>query len=219
MPSEVELNAQLFDAAHAHGWKPPAHAVACWSFYPTKTLGALGDGGAVTTNDAGLAELMVALSGRDDGFRDKRQITSRMDELQAAVLRVKLPCLDQWLIERRWIAREYDTRLTANVSSVSKDPRDLHHLYVVRAPRRDELMSYLRAKHIDTKVHWSEPLYRMSAAWADKPEGFGRTESWCNSILSLPCYPGLTESEIARICDAVSEFYLECRRESRTSGG
>src|SRR5262249_34882785 len=72
-PSSVELNARLFDAAQAHGWRPPAHATACWSFYPTKNLGALGDAGAVTTNDAGLAQQMRELCGRDDRFHDGRQ--------------------------------------------------------------------------------------------------------------------------------------------------
>lgn len=84
VPSEAETSSVLFDAAHAHGWKPPSHATACWSFYPTKSLGALGDGGAVTTNDAQLAQAMRAISGQDDQFHSKRQITSRMDEVQAS---------------------------------------------------------------------------------------------------------------------------------------
>src|SRR6187551_2252764 len=82
-PSPIERNAQLFDAAHAHGWKPPSDAIACWSFYPTKSLGALGDAGAATTNERHLADEMRDLSGRDDGFYQDRQITSRMDEMQA----------------------------------------------------------------------------------------------------------------------------------------
>ena len=99
VPSKAETSSILFDAAHAHGWKPPPHATACWSFYPTKSLGALGDGGAVTTNDSQLAREMRALSGRDDQFHGERQITSRMDEIQAAILRVKLRHLDDWIAQ------------------------------------------------------------------------------------------------------------------------
>src|SRR5262245_60950704 len=107
MPSESELDCKLFDAAHAHGWKPPSNATACWSFYPTKTLGAFGDAGAVTTNDPKLAATMRNLSGRDDQLRDARQITSRVDEIQAAILRVKLRHLDNWLDARRELAGLY----------------------------------------------------------------------------------------------------------------
>ena len=98
---------KLFDAAHAHGWRPPVDATACWSFYPTKTLGAYGDGGAVTTNDMEFAATMRKLSGRDDQFHDARQITSRMDEIQAAILRVRLRHLDDWLSERHRLANLY----------------------------------------------------------------------------------------------------------------
>lgn len=207
LPNRVELEAKLFDAAHAHGWHPPAHAVACWSFYPTKSLGALGDAGAVTTNDAGLAELMVALSGRDDCFRDRRQITSRMDELQAATLRIKLRHLESWLAERRSIADQYRHNLSGTVALTSLNRDDLHHLFVVRTHRRDELRSKLSVNGIETKVHWKEPLHRMRAGWADSEQSFLGAEAWCDSVLSLPCYPRLKEHEIRRICASIGEFF------------
>ena len=206
IPNNTEIQARLFDAAHAHGWKPPQHAVACWSFYPTKSLGALGDGGAITTNDAGLAEVMVALSGRDDQFRDQRQITSRMDELQAAILRVKLRYLDRWLAERQNIAREYNRQLAGIVSPTSQNKSDLHHLYVVRSQHRDALMRYLNAKGIQTKIHWTEPLHRMRAEWSKDVGSFPQAEAWSSSVLSLPCYPGLTENEVTTICNLIGEF-------------
>jgi dTDP-4-amino-4,6-dideoxygalactose transaminase len=207
MPNQAELQCSLFDAAHAHGWKPPQHAVACWSFYPTKTLGALGDAGAITTNDRNLAELMIALSGRDDRFRDKRQITSRMDEIQAAILRVKLPYLDGWLAERRLIAEQYSRELTDVVTVTSQISTDLHHLYVVRVRQRAELISHLGSDGIETKIHWSVPMHQMQAAWAETRSSFPGTEAWNSSILSLPCYPGLRNDEIARICNSIKHFF------------
>ena len=206
-PNDIELECTLFDAAHAHGWKPPLHAVACWSFYPTKSLAALGDAGAITTNDAGLAEGMIALTGRDDAFRDSRQMTSRMDEIQAAVLRIKVRYLDDWLAERRSIAAQYIDELGEAVIPVARGAADLHHLFVVRAPRRDELMNYLKVNNIETKIHWAQPLHRMQATWANTCSSFPCTDSWSSSILSLPCYPGLTTEEITRICDSVHEFF------------
>jgi dTDP-4-amino-4,6-dideoxygalactose transaminase len=211
LPSRIELASRLFDAAHAHGWRPPPQALACWSFYPTKSLGALGDAGAVTTNDTGLAELMVALSGRDDRFRDRRQITSRMDELQAAILRIKLRHLDDWLAERKSIAGQYRRELGGTVTLTALDKDDLHHLYVVRSPRRDELMTHLSAAGIETKIHWAEPLHRMRAAWAEGAGSFPGAETWSSSVLSLPCYPGLREDEVARICDSIGEFFAATR--------
>jgi dTDP-4-amino-4,6-dideoxygalactose transaminase len=207
MPSALELECTLFDAAHAHGWKPPTHAVACWSFYPTKSLGALGDAGAITTNDAGLAELMVALTGRDDAFRDSRQMTSRMDELQAAILRIKLRRLDEWLAKRRSIAAQYIEELGNVVEPVATGAEDLHHLYVVRARCRNELRDFLKARNIETKIHWAEPLHRMDTHWIHASSSFPYTEAWCDSILSLPCYPGLRTDEITRICQCVKDFF------------
>jgi dTDP-3-amino-3,4,6-trideoxy-alpha-D-glucose transaminase len=205
-PSAAEAAATLFDAAHAHGWKPPRAAVACWSFYPTKTLGALGDAGAVTTNDAGLASAMRELSGRDDRFYDSRQITSRMDEVQAAVLRVKLRHLDAWIEDRRRIAARYRAGLPGGVAVVTSSPEDLQHLFVIRSDRRDGLAAWLDAAGIATKVHFPVPLHRQTAAWQDGGASFPVAESWCDTVLSLPCYPGFTDAEIDRICDEIGRF-------------
>lgn len=104
-PSERERHGcKLFDCAQAHGWKPPIHAVATWSFYPTKNLGALGDAGGVTTNSKELAETMKMLAGRDDAYLSDNQMVSRFDEMQAAILRVKLRHLDRHIAQRREIA-------------------------------------------------------------------------------------------------------------------
>ena len=205
-PSASELDCKLFDAAHAHGWKPPSNATACWSFYPTKTLGAFGDGGAVTTNDPELAATMRNLSGRDDQLRDARQLTSRMDEMQAAILRVKLTHLDNWLDERHEIATLYMQCLPEQVCCVSSKAGDLHHLLVVRTEGRDQLRTYLASHGVETKVHFPKPLHLHSAPWAAHNMRLSGAEAWCQSVLSLPCFPGLTEAEVRRVCTLVAEW-------------
>ena len=204
-PSEEELDCQLFDAAHAHGWKPPSTATACWSFYPTKSLGAYGDGGAVTTNDAHLAETMRALSGRDDQLHDSRQITSRMDEIQAAILRIKLGHLDDWLRERHRIAGLYTQWLPEDVLCVSAAD-DLHHLIVIRTERRDDLRTFLAGHGVESKVHFPQPLHLQSAPWGAPNARLPGAESWCGSVLSLPCFPGLSEAEVHLTCGLVAQF-------------
>ena len=206
VPSAAELNATLFDAAHAHGWKPPTHAIACWSFYPTKSLGALGDAGAVTTNSAQLAEKIAALAGRDDRLRDGLQITSRMDEIQAAMLRIKLPHLDRWIDERRRIATAYSEQLPNSVCSIGTSFDDLNHLFVVRVPNRSELIRHLQDRGVETKVHFPEPLHLQKAEWGDSSACLPSAEEWCESVLSLPCYPGLRLDEIERTCAAITTW-------------
>jgi dTDP-4-amino-4,6-dideoxygalactose transaminase len=197
--------ARLYDAAHAHGWKPPTEStIAAWSFYPTKSLGALGDAGAVTTNDAALAEEMRELCGRDDQFHDRRQITSRIDEIQAAVLRVKLRYLDNWLAERQEIGAHYEKRLGA--LGITLSGHSLYHLYVIRVAGRDRLANFLYHHGINTKVHWSTPLHQTPGPWLAEGE-YPQAENWCSSILSIPCFPGLRPDEIDRVCDAVEDWY------------
>ena len=155
------------DAAHAHGWRPPSYATACWSFYPTKTLGALGDSGAVTTNDPVAARQMRELAGRDDQLRDRRQITSRMDEVQAAVLRVKLKYLPTWIEERREIAAQYCTLLPPSAQPVAGS-NDLHHLFVVRVEQRNQLRTFLSETGV-SRPQFISPA-SSSSAWAlDQP--------------------------------------------------
>ncbi len=202
-PDAKSERALLFDAAHAHGWKPRAGAVAAWSFYPTKSLGALGDAGAVTTDDAALAEEMRGLAGRDDQLHDRRQITSRIDEIQAAVLRIKLRHLDSWLDERNEIARRYDTRL--GHLGITLGAPSLHHLYVVRVAKRDDMHAYLHENGVESKIHWLHPLHSLDGPWV--ADGvFPGAAAWCRSILSLPCFPGLRNDEIDTTCDLVEEF-------------
>jgi dTDP-4-amino-4,6-dideoxygalactose transaminase len=205
--SESEARHRLFDAAHAHGWRPPPHATACWSFYPTKTLGALGDGGAVTTNDPIAGRLMRDLCGRDDQLRDRRQITSRMDELQAAVLRTKLKYLPSWIEERGEIAEHYRTLLPPWVQSVANSSNDLHHLFVVRVEQRDKLRAFLLSHGVETKIHFPQPLHLQRGPWTSPSRRLPMAEQWCRSILTLPCFPGLKRAEVKQVADLIARFF------------
>lgn len=201
--------ARLYDAAHAHGWRPGPGATAAWSFYPTKTLGGLGDGGAVTTDDEGLARTMRDLCGRDDVLRDRRQLTSRLDEIQAAVLRVKLRRLDDWLAMRREIGSHYDRLL--GPAGVTLSGPSLFHLYCIRVADRDGLRAALAARGIATKVHWEIPLHRQDGPW-EPAASLPNAERWCGSIVSLPCYPGLRPDQVERVCEAVLAHTSAARR-------
>lgn len=201
-PLESESGARLVDAAHAHGWQPPAHATAAWSFYPTKTLGALGDGGAVTTNDEGIAERMRALRGSDDQLRDARQLTSRMDEIQAAFLRVKLRHLDEWLDDRARVGTRYDAAFAP--LGITIPGESLHHLYVIRVADRDALQAHLASHGVETKVHWAQSLDVLTGPWVAPESGCPNAQAWSSSILSLPCYPGLADGEIDRVIELVA---------------
>ena len=201
LPTAAEAKVQLIDAAHAHGWQPTT--TAAFSFYPTKTLGALGDGGVVTTNDSALADDIRKLSGRDDILHDKRQLTTRMDEIQAAVLRVKLQHLNQWLAQRTEIGQRYDKRLEPRGITISGP--SLHHLYVIRIPKRDQLAACLKEAGVETKVHWHDSLSQVAGPWSMNGD-FAHAQAWSQTILSLPCYPGMTLEEVDYICDVIEAW-------------
>jgi len=205
LPSASETRHRLFDAAHAHGWRPPPHATACWSFYPTKTLGALGDAGAVTTNDPDVAAQIREMCGRDDRLRDKRQMTSRMDEVQAAVLGVKLRYLRSWIEERRAVAAQYRAILPPGIRPVAA-PEDLQHLFVAQVQQRDRMIAFLSANGVEAKVHFPDPLHRQRGPWTNPSKPLPVAEAWCGSILSLPCFPGLTQAEVKRVVDLIARF-------------
>jgi dTDP-4-amino-4,6-dideoxygalactose transaminase len=205
LPTEVERAASVVDAAHAHGWRPEPQMTTAWSFYPTKTLGGLGDGGAVTTNDPAAAQAMREIRGVDDQFHHNRQITSRMDELQAAVLRVKLRHLPEWIAARRQVAAHYDERLCD--LGICESEASLHHLYIIRTDRRDQLGRFLAARGIETKVHWEVSLADTPGPWLAPDRSYARSRAWSSEVVSLPCHPFLSAGEIDRVCDAVEAFF------------
>ena len=210
--------ALIEDCAQAHGATLHGKRVgtfghaATFSFYPTKNLGALGDGGAVAVSDPHLAERIAAL--RQYGWHkhyisDEPGMNSRLDELQATVLRVKLPHLNAQNARRAAIAAAYTTALT---DSPLRPPRQrddvdhVYHLYVTRTAGRTEIQGRLKAEGIGTGVHYPMPVH-LQPAYRDRialgHAGCPQTERAADEILSLPMYPELTDAEVETICAAL----------------
>ena len=210
------------DCAQAHGAERggrkagTAGAIGCFSFYPTKNLGALGDGGALTTNEDALADTLKAL--RQYGWRSKYNAdrpygrNSRLDELQAAVLRVKLPKLDGWNARRREIMRRYRASGGSRVRIPNADGLDhVAHLCVARTDRREQLRGLLTSRKIGTDIHYPIPDHHQTGMRGILSDGLSLpcTEAAAAEILTLPCFPEMTEAEITRVCDALEDFSLE----------
>ena len=211
------------DCAQAHGALYRGRPVgtlgdaAAFSFYPTKNLGALGDGGAVTTASAEVAETVRELrnGGQSDRYRHARAgVNSRLDEIQAAVLRVKLARLGAANDTRRDQAARYDAGLREAGPPGLTRPRELtgrrhvYHLYVVRHPRRDALADHLAAAGIATLVHYPVPVH-LQPAYATLGVGEGalpETERAAREVLSLPLHPGLPPEAQQRVIEAVNAF-------------
>lgn len=185
----------------------------CFSFYPTKNLGALGDGGAIVTRDLELAERVRRL--RQYGWAQKYMVeavggrNSRLDEIQAAVLREKLPHLDKWNAQRRDIARRYNGAFSSLPvrCPCSTDEDYVAHLYVLRVEGRDSFREFLTARGIATDVHYPIPDHRQPAYPVPSIAAMKVTESACSSVVSLPCYPGLTGADVERVIAAVLEYF------------
>lgn len=205
------------DCAQAHGARIAGRhvgafgAIGCFSFYPTKNLGALGDGGLCVTGDAQLAERMRRL--RFHGFDARRSaqiegLNSRLDEIQAALLRVKLRHLDGSLAARRQIARQYVEALAdADLCLPQCEPGTDHawHLFVVRSPRRPRLIESLKQSGIGCGIHYPVPVHLMPAySHLGCPRGsLPVTEQAAEEVLSLPMFPELAVEEVRAVCDAV----------------
>jgi dTDP-3-amino-3,4,6-trideoxy-alpha-D-glucose transaminase len=209
------------DCAQAHGGRYDNRRVGtlgdlgAFSFYPTKNLGAYGDGGAVITNDTQLAERLRRLRNYGQTSRDchhERGVNSRLDEMQAAILRVKLAHLDVHNDERRRLAACYRQHLRGVDLPVEHNSdalmRHVYHLYVIRHRRRDQLQESLRQRGIGTLVHYPVPIHRQPA-YEDlgyAPGSLPVTERVADEVLSLPLYVGLQPADILTIAQAVNEF-------------
>lgn len=211
--------AVIEDCAQAHGTKYQGQKVgtygdvACFSFYPTKNLGAYGDGGAVVTDDARLAEKVKLL--RQYGWRARYEseisgVNTRLDELQAALLRVKLKHLDAWNAARRERAALY-TELLPNkrVAPPAEMPYGEHvfHVYVVQCAMRDYLAAFLKEREIGTAIHYPTPIHLQTAYQHLGVQGaFPVSEKLAREILSLPLYPELPLADVRAVADAIREF-------------
>lgn len=212
--------ALIEDCAQAHGARRAGRLagawgdVACFSFYPTKNLGALGDGGAVVTDNAELANRVRAL--RQYGWGNKYEVVcdggrnSRLDELQAAVLSAKLPLLDTVNAQRRAIGARYSAALADLPLRAHPVFGDDHvaHLYVVRSAQRQQLRDHLDARGIASDVHYPIADHRQPVhLGAYAGEHLPVTEAACQQALTLPCFPGMTDAQVEQVIFAVREFF------------
>lgn len=212
--------AVIEDACQAHGAeyckkKIPVSGIGCFSFYPGKNLGAYGEGGSIVTNSREFDEIIRA-------YRDHGQVKKhvhkyigynyRLEEIQAAVLRVKLRHLDKWIEMRRKNARLYDELLEDCdvVIPVEKNyNKHVYHLYVIRAKQRQKLIEHLSSKEIQTAIHYPTPIHLQEAYshLGYKTGSFPAAEKCVNEILSLPMYPELKHEEIEFVVKSIKEFF------------
>lgn len=215
----VEDSAQAIGATDNERPAGSMGLVGCFSFYPTKNLGGAGDGGILTTNDDAIAERLRRLrthGGRDEYQHEEVGINSRLDELQAAVLNVKLSSLDKWSDERAHIAARYSQLLSdADLDfplitpHVRPDGRHIFHQYVVRAPgNRDALMDHLKTRGVGTKVYYPVPLHLQKCfSYLGYKEGdFPESESAARETFALPAYPELTEAQQLYVVESIKSF-------------
>jgi dTDP-4-amino-4,6-dideoxygalactose transaminase len=205
----------LEDCAQAHGARVDGRLVgtygdaAAFSFYPTKNLGALGDAGALLTADPRVAErtrLLRMYGWRQRYLSEVHSTVSRMDELQAAVLTVKLRHLDAWNARRRRLAERY----RSNLEGVVELPPDdgVFHLFVVRANERDELKTHLAQQGVSSDIHYPLPAHLQPpyAEFGDGPGSLPHTERLAREVLSLPIYPELAEDSVDYVCQVVRTY-------------
>ena len=210
------------DAAQAIGSKYKEKRIGghgdlvCWSFYPTKNLGAIGEAGAITTNNENYKDFVKTY--RNYGSNEKyvniiKGVNSRIDELQAGILNVKLKYLKEFTNERKEIAARYNNNLKdlreINIPYVSPEADHVYHLYVIKTSKREELIKFLLEKNIQTGIHYPIPPHLQNAysELGFKKGDFPIAENMSKTCLSLPLYPGLTFKEVDLICDRIKEFY------------
>jgi dTDP-3-amino-3,4,6-trideoxy-alpha-D-glucose transaminase len=188
---------------------------AAYSFYPTKNLGALGDGGAVTTNDARVADHVRRLRNGGQSARYRHAefgVNSRLDEMQAAVLFERLQRLEETTRQRRAIAARYRGGLDgtdAVVVPAERDAGHVYHLFPVLSEQREDLQRHLKGAGIETLVHYPVPVTRQPALASERPDPCPTADRVCDRVLSLPLYPGLAAEAIDRVVAAVRSFPIE----------
>jgi dTDP-4-amino-4,6-dideoxygalactose transaminase len=187
--------------------------IGCFSFYPTKNLGALGDGGAIVSNRDDLAKRVRQL--RQYGWGSKYCATlaggrnSRLDEIQAAILRVMLPLLDEWNNRRREIATQYSKGINHEkiVTPIIYGEEYVAHLYVIKTTDRDNLRRHLSMDQIASDIHYPIPDYRQPAAIHRFPDvNRPVTEQLCEQVLTLPCFPEMTDTDVNHVIATVNSW-------------
>jgi dTDP-4-amino-4,6-dideoxygalactose transaminase len=190
--------------------------IGCFSFYPSKNLGAIGDGGCIVTNNRHVSNMIKIMS--NIGQKNKNQhvilgYNSRLDTVQAAILRLKLPYLDRYNFRRRQIAQIYN-KLLSNLPIVippkeTKQIQSNYHLYVILTQQRNQLATYLKQKGITCGIHYPSPVHEQQCMkfLGYKHGDFPISEKLSKKILSLPIYPELTKSEILYIAKMIRKFY------------
>lgn len=213
----VEDNAQALGAMHGIQATGSFGDVNAHSFYPTKNLGALGDAGAVTTNNATLLRKIKVLRnyGSEKKYINEVQgVNSRLDEIQAAILNVKLTSVHNWNKERQDIAAKYDDLLQGVgdiiAPSVNELSTHVYHLYVIRTKRRDQLKAHLEKDHIQTIVHYPVPPHLQKAyrELGYRKGSFPIAEELARTSLSLPVWPGMNDDLIGKVVDSIRSFYV-----------
>jgi dTDP-4-amino-4,6-dideoxygalactose transaminase len=212
----VEDNAQSHGAMWGEKQTGSFGIANATSFYPTKNLGALGDGGAVTTFDPEINDFIRR--NRNYGFKDKdlashQGMNSRLDEIQAAVLRIKMIYLEEWNQERRRLARLYLEHLKDTGDLVlplsDKEAVHVYHLFVIQSGKRDALRNYLAEKGVETKIHYPVPPHLQEAFThlKFKKGDFPIAEKIAREVLSLPLWPGMTDGQVGEVCDRIKGFF------------
>jgi dTDP-3-amino-3,4,6-trideoxy-alpha-D-glucose transaminase len=209
--------AMVEDCCQAHlatsGGRPVGSfgVAAAYSFYPTKNLGALGDGGAITTSDSRLADRLRRL--RNGGQTDRYHhgeagINSRLDEIQAAVLSARLAWLPRWTAARRSLAAAYRRELdgAAVVVPPELDAGHVYHLFTVRSSSRDQLKARLHDAGIETLIHYPVPIPRQPALLSESPAECPVADRVCGEILSLPLYPAMAQRDVAEVAEAIRDL-------------
>ena len=211
----VEDNAQAHGATFEGQLTGSFGVASGTSFYPTKNLGALGDAGAITTNDAQLAQRLRQLRNYGSEQKNHHELlgyNSRLDELQAAVLAAKLPYLAEWTAQRQQIAAWYNTYLAGlpglQLPTVAAGASHVYHLYVVHTPQRDALQKFLASQGVGTLVHYPTPPHRQSAYAKLRlsAEDYPIAEMLAATCLSLPVWPGMSEEQVQKVAHSIRKF-------------
>jgi dTDP-4-amino-4,6-dideoxygalactose transaminase len=206
------------DAAQAHLATADGRPIgtigiaAATSFYPTKNLGALGDGGAVLTRDAQLAARIKRLRNGGQTSRyhhEEAGANSRLDEMQAAILRARLPYLPRWTARRRAIAARYRAALDGAALQVPRecDPGHVYHLFPVLTTQREAFQAHMMARGVETLIHYPVPIPRQPALRATNPATCPVADRVCAQVVSLPMYPGLSDEAVTAVSEAAAAFH------------